>query len=390
MVELTRKYGTLFMFGLATASFVLIGMWQNSQPVRVAESEALTSIEGIETNPETQSNRPAIPGSASPVHGAITTKPTALENDLQGSEGKQAYSERPFAEHANAETAENEFSNSKKKTRFALPSWEKIFNSDGRFRDEFGKNGSMGRNGIPDFVDLYDGVHASFDEEILSNGVALDISALLNSDKLEEQILYNGPVNPAHDLGFAWFLVTSSPQDGIRVFSAVERLFTAENTYIEFEFNQIPARLGSGSPWWQVQGERTDGDILVRMNFNGSALESVEVTEWQFNSFQLVQEFPGLGSGGCLERSVLIYCVGPQKMNRPMQEVWDENFNPVVATRPDQLIELGINIREWARIDLEIRGIVIRTPEDIVMNPFRRIVRNIPGFGVQSENRILN
>lgn len=369
---MTRKYRTIFILSLAAALFVLISVWQNSQVVRVAESEALTSIEGIAVNPETQSDRIDFSETGSPVQVAFKkSSPTAVHKSSQGNAGKQSHDARQYAADNNSEKAEYGLSQSEKKAKFSLPSWEKIFSSDGRFVDEFGRNGSIGRNGVPDFVDLYGGVHATFNEEIISNGVAVDISALLNHEELDEQVLYNGPVNPTHDLGYSWFLATRQPEGGLRLYTAVERLSHPGDTFIEFEFNQVGVRLGSGTPWWRLMGERTSGDVLVRMNFKNGRLNSVEVAEWQFGKFEVLQDLPGLGHRGCFERSFIIYCTGPQRLARPPQEVWNESFQRVASTEPDELIELGIDVRKLAMTNIEISGLVIRTPQDIVLNTFR-------------------
>jgi hypothetical protein len=259
--------------------------------------------------------------------------------------------------------------------KFAMPDWPRIFNADGSLKDELDRSGRKKPDGVLDFIDLYDGLSARFTREVLSNGVATDMSALLGNEVLSNQILYNGPVSPAHDLGNTWTMTAHSPEGGLRLFAAVERLTSGRSTFIEFEFNQIPVQLGSGTPWWQLQGERSDDDLLVTMTFSAGKLESVEVAFWADTGFEAIQDLPGIWRSGCVERSFIIYCVGPPQMDPPTGEgfeVWDENFV--------LLVELALDIYEIYSKHVGFAGFIVRTPQDVALDWFPAGAEQVAGL----------
>lgn len=269
---------------------------------------------------------------------------------------------------------------SREEKPFVMPEWEKIFNADGSLKDELNGSGRLVSNNIPDYIDLYDGDMTRFIREIISNGVATDMSALMGGDTISDQFLYNGPVNAAHDLGNVYFMTSTDHEGGPRLFTAVGRLSGQESTFIEFEFNQVPLSLGSGVPWWRLKGERTEGDLSVRMNFNGGSLDLVEILEWQEDAFEVVQSLPGLYFHGCNKRPAIIYCVAtPRISEAPGEgfEVWDENFEILDPTPPDELVELAINVRELLGKQVDFSSTVIRTPQDISINTFKRVARDL-------------
>lgn len=274
---------------------------------------------------------------------------------------------------------------------FAMPDWARIFNADGSLKDQLDRKGKSGPNGISDFVDLYHGVSARFTREILSNGVATDMTALLDDETLSNQILYNGPVSPAHDLGNTWSMTSRSAAGGLRLFTAVERLTRGQSTHIEFEFNQLPVRLGSGTPWWRLQGERADDDLLVTMNFHAGKLDSVEVAFWDGAGFEPIQTLPGLSRQGCIERSFIIYCIGPPQIELPSGEgfeVWDEDFVILESTEPEQLVELALEVNEIYAKHVEFGGLIVRTPEDLAIDWFSGGARRVASiFGSSHEDR---
>jgi hypothetical protein len=159
----------------------------------------------------------------------------------------------------------------------------------------------------------------------------------------------------------------------LRLFTAVERLTSGQSTFIEFEFNQLPVKLGSGSPWWRLHGERTDDDLLVRMSFGTGRLASVELAFWDGIAFETIQDLPGIWRKGCVERSFIIYCVGPPQIDPPTGEgfeVWDENFVLLKPAVPDQLVELGLDINEIYSKHVDFSGFIVRTPQDLAIDWF--------------------
>jgi len=257
----------------------------------------------------------------------------------------------------------------------AMPEWEKIINPDGTAIDAVNKHGHYAPNGIPDYADLYSAFEAGYVEEVISNGVATDMSALLISRDVSDEVLYNGAVSAAHDLGNFFYLLTASPMGNLRFYFGVERLRTSLPTFIEFELNQKEVRVGSGMPWWDIQGSRRDGDLLVRFNLISGSLTSVELAIWYEGLFHVFDtDTQGLGSG-CREHFSYIYCIGMPPIDRSNQfiEVWDEDFVPVEPTLADSFVELGIDMSRLMGSGSEFSSVYVRTPEDVLFTRFSRI-----------------
>jgi hypothetical protein len=83
----------------------------------------------------------------------------------------------------------------------AMPEWSKIIYADGTAVDLVGRKGKGGTNRIPDYLELYPAFEAGYIEEVISNGRATDMSALLVATDISDEVLYNGAVRAAHDLG---------------------------------------------------------------------------------------------------------------------------------------------------------------------------------------------
>lgn len=257
----------------------------------------------------------------------------------------------------------------------AMPEWAKIINPDGTAIDAVNRKGHFSSNGIPDYADLYSAFEAGYIDEVISNGVATDMSALLIARDVADEILYNGAVSAAHDLGNFFYLLSESSTGNLRFYFGVERLRTDLPTFIEFELNQTQVRVGSGIPWWHIQGSRQDGDLLVRVNLISGNLTSVELAVWREGAFHIFDnDTRGLGSG-CREHFSYIYCIGRPPIDRSNQEiqVWDENFDPVEPTLADSFVELGIDMSRLMGAGSEFSSIYVRTPEDVLFTSFRAI-----------------
>jgi hypothetical protein len=254
----------------------------------------------------------------------------------------------------------------------SMPEWERIFLPGGNLRDDVNDKGMFGSNGIPDYVDLYNGIEAEFIQENLSNGVATDMSALLSGPKLSDEVLYNGAVSAEHDLGNAYVLATIGTDEHLRLYAGVERFVTVGGTYIEFEFIQTRVYLSSGSPW-PLNGERSEGDVLVRMIFSDRMLQSVQVEQWHKDGFRFIDTGAGISGNTCLERKAFMYCVGPPPIRHPEEgfEVWDENNNVLDPVLADDFAQVGIDVDLLAGSRTHFTSVLFRTPEDIAMNSFQ-------------------
>ncbi|MFC1719939.1 hypothetical protein ACFL00_02215 [Pseudomonadota bacterium] len=259
------------------------------------------------------------------------------------------------------------------KDKLEMPEWDKIFVPGGDFRDDVNEKGMIGSNGLPDFMDLYDGLAAAFEQENISNGVATDMSALLIGRDLKDEVLYNGAVRAEHDLGNAYLLASISSIDGhLRLYAGVERLVSDAGTFIEFEFNQNRVGLSSGSPWPLV-GERKNGDLLARLVFSDRVLQSLELDQWDQGAFRFVATSSGLSGNSCAQTTGFMYCVGPPPMQHPEKgfEVWDENYQTLEPTYADDFAEVGIDVDLLIGSQVDISSVLFRTPEDIVLGSFK-------------------
>lgn len=256
--------------------------------------------------------------------------------------------------------------------KLSMPDWDKIINPNGFFKDDVNKDGMFGSNGIPDYIDLYGGIDADFVQDNISNGVATDMSALLPGPRLQDEVLYNGAVRPEHDLGNGYVLATIGADNHLRLYAGVERLVSDAATYIEIEFNQNPVRLGGGAPW-PVIGKRVEGDLLVRLAFANSALQSVSLEQWREGGFKVLKTGAGITGDRCLQQKEFMYCTGlpPIRHSEEGFEVWDEDYNPLDPTPPDNFVEVGLDIDLLLGPQVDITSVLFRTPEDIAMNNFR-------------------
>jgi hypothetical protein len=259
-----------------------------------------------------------------------------------------------------------------RKDKLSMPEWDKIINPGGTLKDDVNEDGMFGSNGIPDYIDLYRGVDADFIQDNISNGLATDMSALLPGPRLEDEVLYNGAVRREHDLGNAYVLATIGADNHLRLYAGVERLVSDAVTYIEIEFNQNPVRLGGGSPW-PVIGKREEGDLLVRMVFANRALQSVGLEQWHQGGFNVLKTGAGIAGDSCLQKLEFMYCVGlpPIRHSYEEFEVWDEEYNLLDPTSPDNFVEIGVDIDLLVGSQADITSVLFRTPEDIAMNNFR-------------------
>lgn len=259
-----------------------------------------------------------------------------------------------------------------RKDKLSMPEWDKIINPGGTLKDDVNANGMYGSNGIPDYIDLYRGVDADFIQENISDGVATDMSALLPGRRLEDEVLYNGAVRREHDLGNAYVLATIGADNHLRLYAGVERLVSDAITYIEIEFNQNPVRLGGGSPW-PVIGKREEGDLLVRMVFANRVLLSVGLEQWHQNGFTVLKTGAGIAGESCLQKREYMYCAGLPPIQHSFDEfeVWDEEYNLLDPTSPDNFVEVGVDIDLLVGPQADITSVLFRTPEDIAMNNFR-------------------
>jgi hypothetical protein len=257
----------------------------------------------------------------------------------------------------------------------SMPEWQKIISPEGMAIDMLGWKRKFGRDGIPDYVQLYPALEAGYVEEVLSNGIATDMSALLMARDVQDEVLYNGAVSAAHDLGNVMYMLGLSESGGLRLFVGVERLLSDYPTFIEIELNQNPVAVGSGVPWWHIEGQRQDGDLLVRFNISAGTLNSVELAVWNETYYNIFEnDTEALGSG-CRDRFSFAYCVGTPPIDRSQQviELWDEESQPVEPVRANGFVEIALDFARLLDSASEFSSLYIRTPEDVVLTSFHNV-----------------
>lgn len=252
-----------------------------------------------------------------------------------------------------------------------IPNWSQVFSPSGTLVDQFDAFGAKGANGVPDHVDLFGGIEAEFVRDNLSNGIAVDMSALLPSDDLGQQVVYNGAVRGAHDLGNLFVLKSRDLDGSLQAYAGVERMIFRDATFVEFEFNQEPVTFGQGAPW-TLNGQRTPGDLVVRMNFDRGRLGTVEVRSWGDGGFTTLESIRGSLDGGCGGHAALVFCVSapPMELSGDGFEVWDTDYRVLQPESASDFLELGIDLGSFAGIGARVSSIQVRTPEDFALNTF--------------------
>ena len=156
-----------------------------------------------------------------------------------------------------------------------------------------------GSNGVPDALEVFAGRSAIFIADDVSAGTASDRSVLAGSDDRWSA----GTVPAESDLSNAYVFTTSDSQGNLVLYAGVERLSPVEGV-VQLEFNQGVFYLGEevDGASGRIVGERTPGDILVRLSFDGDgALGSVELQRWATASpdeplgYALVETLSGEG-----------------------------------------------------------------------------------------------
>lgn len=231
------------------------------------------------------------------------------------------------------------------------PSWTDLFDETGKVKDLLG------------------GHSAAFIEDNISAGTATDMSILISNDYVD-----NGTVQPYHDVGNVYVYRTTDTVGNTVLFAGVERLGAAESySYIDLEFTKTPFLVRQGSPW-KIYGDRTSGDLLVRMNFNSGELQNLEFKQWVIDelsangTYQTIETAWPLDGQACNGSDGLYsFCVGTPLVGLPPTnpEVWSLNFESVEVPASDSFIEVGMNIGRLSGANFELSSLTIRTPEDI-------------------------
>lgn len=229
------------------------------------------------------------------------------------------------------------------------PNWQDIFNADGSLRR------------------LPDGTGAAFMPDNISAGTAIDMTAALNGT------VVNAAVEPQHDLGNTYLFHAVDNSGNLVVYAAVERLgTTGGESFIEFTLSQVPYLVRQGSPW-QLHGESTPGDLIVKMIFIDGALTAVDLNQLtEAGDMQTLESFWPTADTACTgQPNSFAFCSGtlPAGLPAANQDVWDGWYQKVPHTTADQFAQIGINFGRLSGINPETLSLTVRTPEDIVLAP---------------------
>lgn len=228
------------------------------------------------------------------------------------------------------------------------PGWVDIFDSKGKVKD------------------LRGGVSAAFIEDNISAGVATDMSKLVSANTVD-----NGTVQAVNDLGNAYVYRTVDAAGNLVLFAGVERLGVAGGTsYIVFEFSRDTIQVWSGIPW-QIHGQKTAGDLTVRMNFVEGSLKSVEFKQLAADGsgeYRILKTDWPIGGQACTGSDGLYaFCSGAvvTGLAPTNSDVWDLKGTPVSIPAADQFVEVGINVGRLLGTNPDYSSLTLRTPEDI-------------------------
>ena len=266
----------------------------------------------------------------------------------------------------------------------SLPQWADLFNPDGSHKDELDGSGTPvpGGNGISDYLDL-GALDAIFIEDNISDDLATDMSARLGAPVLADDLVFNDTVTALYDLGNSYVLANWDTAGDLQIYAGVELLSAAgesppADTYLEIEFNLDRVQVCSGNPW-PIHGQRSDGDLLVHMNFTQGALSSVEFKHWETGSGFQIDATATIQPGDTEPchggATPYVICTGTPPLDPPVGgfEVWDLDGNQVASVPPDGFVEVGLDVAGLLGSNPDFTSISVRTPEDIALSAFRAL-----------------
>jgi hypothetical protein len=230
------------------------------------------------------------------------------------------------------------------------PGWTDLFDDTGKVKDLFG------------------GDSAAFIEDNISAGVATDMSILIdNSD------VGNGTVQAVNDLGNVYAYRTTDKKGNIVLFTGVEHLaVTGSNSYIDIEFNQDKIQVWGGVPW-KIHGQRTVGDLAIRINLIDGALYNVEFKCYagdESGGYQILKTaWPQDGQACTGSHGRYAFCSGAPVagLAATNADVWDIWGAPVTVPAADSFVEVGINVGKLLGSNPDYSSLTLRTPEDIAI-----------------------
>ena len=226
------------------------------------------------------------------------------------------------------------------------PNWAAIFRPDGSV------------------ADLRGGSEANFMSEKISNGIGVDMSM---RPQPQTPLVNNGVVSALHDLGNGYLWVTTSATGETLIYVGVERLSAPGETYVEFELNQDVVKVHSGVPW-PIHGGPAVNDLRVRLLLLDSTILSADFKRWNGTSYD---DLFNASPDGCVGTYQYRFCDGAPPIQSDQPAAWDASYQIVEVPRSDRFVEIGINVAALAGPNTEFTSILVRTPQDIILDSFR-------------------
>lgn len=244
----------------------------------------------------------------------------------------------------------------------AGPDWEDIFDSVGGLRDDYplAADGSPGGNGVPDAIDRYGGRWAVFVADDVSLGSGFEGTASVGGG----EFVKNGVASAGADIGNVYFFGTRDSSGNNVVFLGIERLSGADGA-VEFEIGQNAVGLGHGGYGhgvpWKVEGERADGDVLLRLSFAGGQLAAATAGIRSEGSWHAIS---GTTGEGCDAAELLCALSNRESIGRGPWPSVDGGSGEIGA---GLFVEVGINVGALLGTQMQERSLRVRTSEDVAL-----------------------
>ncbi|MDH3592623.1 MAG: hypothetical protein OER88_12130 [Planctomycetota bacterium] len=266
----------------------------------------------------------------------------------------------------------------------AGPDWSELFNADGSHKDAVDALGVAPGNGIPDFIDLYQGHDALFIGDDISVGSNTDLTIRYGSGNVE-----TGLVGGQTDLGNAYVYVANNAAGERVLYAGLERMST-EAVTVEMEFNQGLFRLGHGWPGvtgWEIVGAQTAKDMRLTIDIAaGGTLGAVGVDSWEDpesdGTFTWTRKLT-LGAEGCnaadaqavppIDADTLCGFRNDLVVAGGEWPSYDASGNPVTEIEADCFYEVGINVGKLLGVTdpaYDYTTVQLRTTDDLAFGYF--------------------
>jgi hypothetical protein len=233
-------------------------------------------------------------------------------------------------------------------------SWDQVFDAKGQVLSTAGAS------------------RAVFINDDVSVGKATDLTALAQGSN---NLVRNAVVAADQDIGHAYAALIPDKDGSLVLYGAAERLGDGDGN-MTFEFNQKSAGLGDGGfgkglPWDMI-GDRTQGDILLRLNFAGGQIASADVSRWEgasdAGSFHKVGT---LADEGCNDSGT--FCAVSN--NGDIKAGPWANVDPsgdAAIIQAHRFVEFKINAGALLGKQPDYASLCVLTPQDVAFDSLKR------------------